>query len=91
MFKITKWGPKKLQAIFQEAEDEINGITPLQGRGIIFEWRDDGVLIETVSAVAASQAGDGSSGTGPNINVYGAFNGNPVLFHLLQSAPPTPL
>jgi hypothetical protein len=45
--------------------------------------------------VREAQGGGKSQGVDPqsqsDVDVYGAFNGQPAVFHLLQSSSPTPL
>lgn len=72
----------------------INARTPKEGFGISIEDKPDGEEIsvnvsELADALSASSGGAISSGT--PVNVYGAFNGAPATFHLLQSSAPTPI
>jgi hypothetical protein len=93
IFKIKPWGPKKLREIFKSIETAINKRAPIPGLGIDADEQPDGVQIHAKSEVGASgeaqvdSSGGGASGT--TVDLFGALNGQPAVFHLLQSSPPT--
>lgn len=91
-FKIKPWGPKTLQKIHEDIAREINERTPLSGCGIKVGEEPDGMPLSLDEQGNPNQddAG-GAGGGGTPVNVYGALNGAPAVFHLLQSSPPTPL
>lgn len=92
VFRLTKWGPPMERKIQSEIEDRVNRITPRAGPGLKITENPDGSVIslETKPSDAASAPG-GGGGSGANIDLYGALNGAPALFHLVQSSAPTPL
>lgn len=95
--KLLRWGPKKLREIVVAIEGALNARTPHEGLGIsLDESSGKGFQISTKlaggAAIQDSKDGlalGGSGGT--NVNVYGALNGAPAVYHLLQSSPPTPV
>lgn len=85
-----------MRKIIQDLIDAINARTPREGIGIsIKEYPDGAVIAQSGGALtgtvggAAKKKGAGTSGT--PVDFYGAFNGAPAIFHLLQSSDPTPL
>lgn len=92
--ELTKWGPPKLREIIGEIEKAINESTPLPGLGIEVDVNPGGTQIHTKDAEqnqkspAQQQASGGGSGT--SVDLYGALNGAPADYHLVQTAPPTP-
>lgn len=90
------WGPRKLRENFKATEDAINLRTPIGGIGVDTDQRPDGIMVAASLGAsgglqaAPSRGGGGGSGGTP-VDVYGAYNGAPALFHLLQSSAPTPL
>lgn len=94
--KIEPWGPKKLRKIFEDIVKAVNTRTPLKGLGTEVDERPDGVEIDTseakaAAAVAAKLAASGGGGFSTHVDIYGSFNGQPAIFHLVQTAPPTPV
>lgn len=93
-FKIERWGPQKLQKIWESIENGINERTPVAGMGIEIDISDKGSQISTSVAVDAARAenqGQGGGSVGTPVDLYGAYNGAPALFHLSQTSAPTPL
>lgn len=92
-FKIPGKGPgKKLARIFQYIEDALNAVYPQEGIGIEISRETNGSFVSTKTspAVGAGAGGDThGGGKGTPINVYGAYNGAPAVFHLLQSSAPS--
>lgn len=72
----------------------INARTPKAGFGISIEDKPDGEEI-SVNVSELSDALSGSSGgaigSGTPVDIYGAFNGAPATYHLLESSAPTPI
>lgn len=92
--KIKPWGPKRLQAITEELVDAINKRTPLPSETINIDERPDGaqILIKDEEGDNTEDSTvDPGGASGEPVDIYGAFNGDPAIFHLLQSSPPTPL
>lgn len=93
--KLTRWGPAKLRKILEEIEDRLNENRPIQGLGIQTKQEDDGVYISTAAAQKAQDeektGATGGTTSGTVADIYGALNGQPALFHLFQSSPPTPV
>lgn len=94
--KIKPWGPPVLREIIGELQDAINERTPLPGMGIKFDEREDGVQISTTLAqppavVKDPQGSGGGGSSGANVDLYGALNGAPAIFHLVQTSAPTPI
>lgn len=93
--KIPRWGPKPVRKIWDLIEVAVNARTPKEGLGTKVKENKDGVQVSAeVGASAGLEAslepeGAGSSGT--PVDLYGAFNGAPAIFHLLQSSEPTPV
>lgn len=93
-FRLSKnFGPPKLQRIHDEIVAQINRIKPIKGIGIIIDQRDDGSQISADHPATpnSDDPGSGAGGSGAAVSVYGAVNGAPGVFHLLQSHAPTPL
>jgi hypothetical protein len=88
-FKISLWGPKRLRAIFTEIEDAINTRAPLEGCGIRLSQQPDGREISADIAKGGDDSSVAAGGGGSPVDIYGAFNGAPAVFHLKQTAPPT--
>lgn len=90
-FKIKPWGPRKLQKILEDIAREITERTPLPGCGVHVGEEPDGMplSLETPSHVNPDDSSGGGGGT--SVNLYGALNGAPAVFHLLQSSAPTPV
>lgn len=88
------WGPRKLRENLKATEDAINERTPIGGIGVDTDQRPDGIMVAaSLGASGGLQAAPSRGGGGPggtSVDVYGAFNGAPATFHLLQSSPPTP-
>lgn len=95
--KIKFRGPVFLQEQLGELQDAINERTPLKGLGIALNETENGVQISTEQGQsptdAAVQTGNSGSGGTPGtaVDLYGALNGAPATFHILQSADPTPI
>lgn len=93
-FKIdSSWGPPRLRAIFKSIEDAINLRTPLPSESSDVNEKPDGMEIIQKAWGTPGSDGDvaGGGGGGTASNLYGALNGAPATFHLLQSSAPTPL
>lgn len=96
-FKIDRpYGPSRLREVHGQLVQEINKRTPIEGIGIRITEHENGFQISTEtkpgpekSGTEGTQGGGGTDGT--SIDIYGAFNGDPAIFHLLQSSAPTPL
>lgn len=95
-FKVERWGPKRLRGILESIEAAINRRTPIKGIGIEATENPDGVQISASSEGGeiddsdTDKGGGGGSG-GTNVDLYGAQNGAPAVFHLKQSSAPTPI
>lgn len=92
-FKLTKdFGPPRLRKVHQELAAGINRSWPKKGNGIAADEYPDGVQIsiETPANPNQDDGGSGGGGSGTPVNLYGALNGAPAIFHLLQSSAPTP-
>lgn len=95
-FKIEmKTVPPFLRKLVKSIVDGINERAPIEGFGIEISEEPDGrrVEIRQPKAVddATSGSGNPSGSSGTTVSVYGAFNGAPATFHLLQSSAPTPI
>lgn len=94
IFEVTKWGPKKLREILEQIQNAINDRTPTAGIGIECDESENGIQIN-LSAAQTGTPEDSKGGTGVSsgtaVDIYGALNGFPALYHLLQSSPPTPV
>lgn len=95
-FTIDKWGPKRLRKIWESIEGEINRNRPTSGLGTDVDVTNGGSQISISSlkppgGTDKENAQGGGTGGGSSVNLYGAFNGAPALFHLSQTSPPTPL
>lgn len=95
-FKLEKnFGPPKLRKVLQSLADAINARQPIEGLGIRISEVPDGRRI-SLSDQAKEERGEreddrrggGGGGDGEASEIYGALNGQPAIFHLLQSAPP---
>lgn len=92
-FKLSKdFGPPKLRKVHDELVSRINQITPIQGLGTRVDQREDGrqISADHPGVPNADDTGSGGGGSGTPVNLYGALNGAPATYHLLQSSPPTP-
>lgn len=90
-FQIQKWGPYR--GVLGAIEKRINEITPIAGLGISVDESPGGSQISATSGNVSSggaNSGPRSSASG-SVDLYGAHNGAPALFHLKEAAPPTPL
>lgn len=96
MLKLLKFGGKKFKENWERIEAEVNQNKPVDGLGIICDATPNGTQVSTADAKNAAAGGAGSSssngsGGGSNVDLYGAYNGAPAVFHLKQSSAPTPL
>lgn len=92
-FKLSKdFGPPKLRKVHEELVEQINRNRPLPGLATKTEQMDDGIRIhgDHPATPNADDGGSGGGGSGTPVNLYGALNGAPAIFHLLQSSAPTP-
>lgn len=92
LFEIKiKTGWKKLDNILERVQNAINERTPLASDTVDLDERDDGmqICVKDSSSLSSEEAGGGTSGAGTSVALYGANNGAPALFHLLQSSAPT--
>lgn len=92
--EIKEWGPVPLRKIVNQIVEGINLRTPIAGCGIAATEEPDGVQIslENNPAPVGGSAGTaGGSGGGTRVDIYGAKDGAPYVFHLLQSSAPTPV
>lgn len=95
LLKIKPWGPKPLRKILEQLQNAINERTPKEGFGTRIKEHKDGVQIHAeVGASGGAEAlaePEGVPSSGTPRDVYGAFNGEPAVFHLLESSPPDPV
>lgn len=94
LLKIKPWGPPRLRAIIDELVDAINRRTPKEGFGTRADEKADGVMVHAelgASGSAEAVPEDGNVTGGTPAALVGALNGQPATYHLLQSAPPTPI
>lgn len=97
-FKIERpWGPPKLRKLFQSVAKAINERTPKKGFGIETSDLADGIRISLSDQPKKEELIDdtnrrsgGGSGGGTASELEGALNGQPVTFHLVETAEPTP-
>lgn len=94
MLELDKFGGKRFKENWTKIETEINQNAPVNGLGIVCDVTSGGTQISTEEAVASaggSSSSSGVTGGGATVDLYGAFNGQPALFHLKQTSAPTPL
>lgn len=89
MFELDKFGPKKWRKILGQYEAAINIIAPIEGDGMQLDFNNDGVLYSTEAACSGDGSNSGGGTAGTPVDVYGAHNGAPAVFHLLQSSSPS--
>lgn len=93
--ELSGWGPERLRELFKEVETRLNKLRPIQGTGIRISEGSDGVQIsiDNTPAVGSNilDGVGGGGGGGSDIDLYGACNGAPAVFHLKQSSAPTPV
>lgn len=87
----VKTGWIKLDGIFETFQNAINERTPKASIDIDIDEQPDGMEISlSESASPGGALGDtAGGGGGASINLYGARDGAPAVFHLLQSSAPT--
>lgn len=93
-FKLPGTGWVKLDQILQKIEDAVNERAPVPGLGIAIEQTSDGSQISwnitpTQGEKDQPIGTQGGGNSGPVVNIFGAVNGLPKVFHLFQSSPPT--
>jgi hypothetical protein len=90
-----EWGPKPLRTIIRWLIKGINDRTITAGLGIKIDETDGGgaqISVDPhIKPDDPTAIGGGGGGGGTPIDVYGAFNGAPAVFHLKQTSAPTPL
>lgn len=94
IFEIkTKMGWKKLRDVLEEIQNAINERCPLASDTVDLDERSDGLVIcvrDASSNSSSEEAGAGAAGSsGTPVAIYGARDGAPAIFHLLQSSAPT--
>lgn len=91
LFEIkTKIGWKKLKDILEEIQNAINERTPLASDTIDLDEKGNGLQICVKENTSSSEEQEGSNGgSGTQVAIYGARDGAPAIFHLLQSSAPT--
>lgn len=89
----TKTGWKKLDDILERFQNALNERTPLASETIELDEQPDGlqICVKTVGGSSSGDSDSGGSAAGNAGDLFGAYNGAPAVFHLNQSAPPTPL
>lgn len=85
------WGPVKFREVINWLVEEINARSPIPGCGINISEDATGREISTKPEVAGGNPVGGGTSSGTPVDLYGALNGAPAVFHLLQDSPPTAL